>query len=218
MMMIFLSRLDNDQVDGCQPPAATRAGMSLLELMLVLALMVFVMAVAIPAIRGPLENQRLRRGGELVRIELGKARVRAMESGRTQMFRYELDGPQFRTEPLMLTTEVSELSATARKSPQADSVQPTQTVGNEWKYRLPEGVVFYRGDAVEDARSQLAEQQGSSPLAGWSSPILFYPDGTSSDAQLVLRNERQRSVAVRLRGLTGIPVASGVLAETELPP
>jgi hypothetical protein len=38
----------------------------------------------------------------------------------------------------------------------------------------------------------------------WSQPILFHPDGTTSDATLVLTNEEQVSIRVTLRGLTGI--------------
>lgn len=192
--------------------------MSLLELLLVLALLVAVMALAIPAIRGPLDSQRLRRAGELVRLELGRARVKAMESGRTFMFRYELNGSQFRTEPLTLTADANELSAEASQSSTADSLQPERTTGNELKYQLPEGITFHRGDATEDVRSQLAEEQGATPLSGWSAPILFYPDGQSSDAQVIIRSEALKSIAIRLRGITGIPVVSGVLGETEVAP
>ena len=34
-------------------------------------------------------------------------------------------------------------------------------------------------------------------------PILFYPDGTSSDAFVILSGEQELRLVVRLRGLTG---------------
>ena len=44
----------------------------------------------------------------------------------------------------------------------------------------------------------------SSVGAGWSEPIFFYPDGTSSNTQLMLRNREGRTITLMLRGLTGI--------------
>ncbi|MFN9941949.1 MAG: hypothetical protein ACK56I_20985, partial [bacterium] len=38
---------------------------------------------------------------------------------------------------------------------------------------------------------------------GWSSPVLLYPDGSTTTAHLVLQDTRGRRFAVQLRGLTG---------------
>jgi hypothetical protein len=38
----------------------------------------------------------------------------------------------------------------------------------------------------------------------WGMPIFFFPDGTTSNAQMVLANEDQDTVTVTLRGLTGM--------------
>lgn len=38
----------------------------------------------------------------------------------------------------------------------------------------------------------------------WSAPIFFYPDGTTSAAAILLKNDRGRCVEVRLRALTGL--------------
>jgi hypothetical protein len=47
----------------------------------------------------------------------------------------------------------------------------------------------------------------------WSPPILFKPDGTTSDASVVLQNDRGETIRVTLRGLTGIASASEVGSE-----
>ena len=42
----------------------------------------------------------------------------------------------------------------------------------------------------------------------WSPPVLFYSDGTTSDADVVLVNERNTAIRISLRGLTGIASVS----------
>ena len=37
----------------------------------------------------------------------------------------------------------------------------------------------------------------------WSTPIFFFPDGTTSTAAVLLKNDRDRCIEIRLRGLTG---------------
>ncbi|MGD0382278.1 MAG: hypothetical protein ABSA77_02075 [Thermoguttaceae bacterium] len=48
--------------------------------------------------------------------------------------------------------------------------------------------------------------------SGWSEPIFFYPDGTTSNAQLLLRNKEGRMIELFLHGLTGIVKVSDVTA------
>jgi hypothetical protein len=48
--------------------------------------------------------------------------------------------------------------------------------------------------------------------SGWSEPIFFYPDGTTSNAQLLLKNKEGRMIELFLRGLTGIVKVSNVTA------
>jgi prepilin-type N-terminal cleavage/methylation domain-containing protein len=47
---------------------------------------------------------------------------------------------------------------------------------------------------------------------GWSEPIFFYPDGTSSNTQLMLRNKEGRTINLMLRGLTGIVKVGNITA------
>jgi hypothetical protein len=44
----------------------------------------------------------------------------------------------------------------------------------------------------------------SSVGAGWSEPIFFYPDGTTSDTTLLLANKEGRTIELWLRGITGM--------------
>ena len=88
---------------------------------------------------------------------------------------------------------------------------------------LPEDISFAAGQTWVDSRA--ATFESSSPAigaeqgeAGQSKPILFYPDGTTSSARLLLRNKQGRRIELALRGLTGV-VTVGQLqsAEEQLP-
>ena len=57
-----------------------------------------------------------------------------------------------------------------------------------------------------------AIRYGETPGTGgtWSSPILFFPDGSSSTAAILLKNEAGRCIEVRLRGLTGTSMVTEI--------
>ncbi|MFM7517210.1 MAG: hypothetical protein ACKO3V_09715, partial [Pirellula sp.] len=44
---------------------------------------------------------------------------------------------------------------------------------------------------------------GTAVSGGISSPLLIYPDGSSTTAQIVLADSRGRRMALQLRGVTG---------------
>ncbi len=47
---------------------------------------------------------------------------------------------------------------------------------------------------------------------GWSRPVLFYPDGSTSTAAITLIDETYGKVVVQIRGITGDVTVSEVLA------
>jgi len=57
-------------------------------------------------------------------------------------------------------------------------------------------------EAVTLGERRLGETAGSDGMI-WSSPIFFYPDGTTSTAAVLLKNESGRCMEARLRGLIG---------------
>ncbi|MCL2005083.1 MAG: hypothetical protein FWG73_02865 [Planctomycetaceae bacterium] len=61
---------------------------------------------------------------------------------------------------------------------------------------------FYEIDALMTGEVRLGEMPGSDGTT-WSTPIFFYPDGSTSTAAILLKNESGRCLAVHLRGLTG---------------
>jgi hypothetical protein len=84
--------------------------------------------------------------------------------------------------------------------------------GAEETFDLPEGVRFESIGVTSVARSMEIEQQTASDTAsGWSQPILFYPDGSTSTAAVVVVSEGIGRVVVRMRGITGDATVSEVL-------
>lgn len=200
-----------------------RRGLSLLELILVCAVLIAVAALALPALYGPMEDQRLKKTADLLRAEWSKARATAMKTGRMHVFQYELGSDTYSLTPLYDETEATEISggsAAAAPGPRVltprDMLSPIGVSGA----KLPEGIRFHSGQTVVDQRMQQTEAAGTAGAGGGlglSQPIVFYPDGSASDARVVLTNDRF-FVEVRLRGLTGISKASDLLAAEELTP
>ena len=183
-----------------------RSAFTLMELLLVLAVLVAVAAIVMPAAGRMLTRQRIRGGAETVRVEWAKARVRAMKSGRIHVFRYEVGGPSYRTEFWEAddtAVEAGDDSALAMGT----SSQPNATLFDDLTQELPDGVRFFFGDTEQDVRSTAVVSQLDEAVdreIAWSPPILFYSDGTCSTAEVTLTNDKNDAITLNLRGLTGV--------------
>ena len=58
-----------------------RDGLTLIEILLVLAIVIMVAALALPAMNGTFDAQRLTRAADMVRSDWSRARVEAIRSG-----------------------------------------------------------------------------------------------------------------------------------------
>lgn len=170
--------------------------MTLLELVLVLAVLVVVAALVVPSLDRPFAAQRLRSAAHLVRSTLTKARVEAMRSGEVQLFRFQPETGDYRVERFAGLEGIVEQSGAA-----AGAGLDAQGEAGV----LTEGIVFLASDRAANARDQFVEMShGSAAGEGaWSVPIMFYADGTTSTARVLLRGEYGMSVELFLRGLTG---------------
>jgi hypothetical protein len=57
-------------------------------------------------------------------------------------------------------------------------------------------------EEIENRNIRLGETSSGEQL--WSTPIFFYPDGTCSTAALLLKNNKDQCIEIRLRGMTGL--------------
>jgi type II secretory pathway pseudopilin PulG len=187
-----------------------RSAFTLFEILLVMALLVVIAAVMMPVIADSLSRARLENGGELVRAAWGRARLVAMETGEPYVFRYEPNGSRYQIALLTALTgenadEVNSLPAIEEEDAdyEADMLRLA-------KARLPQDIVFTKGEvaAVPQLAGAAASQEG-----GWSPPITFYADGTTTDAAVEIANPDGEAIRVTLRGLTGISRASEASSE-----
>jgi hypothetical protein len=186
-----------------------------MEVLLVLALIGAVAVMAWPAMQRPLSNRRLRTAADDVRTEWSQARNEAMRSGQTHAFRCAPEGRRYcsgpgdgQTESLPTNDDRSSLGDSAADAP-LDEPPPL-----DGQRILPGGVHFVTVEVTEDSAEGEAE-----PLppdaAGWSEPIFFYPDGTTSDARLTIANDQGNSMELKLRGLTGTVTVGDIGAAQE---
>jgi type II secretory pathway pseudopilin PulG len=200
--------------------------LTLVEVMLVMAILLILASLALPIMSGPMANMRLRKSGDVIRTEWTRLRVQAMGDGKIYAFRYTLGSNRFRVETIddphfVETTEGTPLQNVDSGDRLGQTTSPDETAGTPSETQpstpsdsastetLPEGVYFADGEVAADPRSgyyvpaEAAEKTDDSG-ATWSAPILFYPDGTTSTARVLLKNDRPRCLEVRLRGFTGI--------------
>jgi len=190
-------------------------GYTLMEMMLVLALLVVIAAISAPALRGVMQRANLVAAGDTVRVEFARAHVKAMKTGRIQVFRFEQGGRLYRVQPFVggddeLETNLPDSTATEGLALDVNaSGGSAPDVGEEKE--LPEGTTFAAGDAAEESRG-LAVSDAVAGEGQWSRPILFYPDGSSSDAFIVVADEFERGLRIDLSGLTGSAKVGAVAA------
>ncbi|TWU43180.1 hypothetical protein Q31b_22180 [Novipirellula aureliae] len=185
---------------------------TLFELLLVLAILSAIAAVTIPNLGLLMGEQKLTRASEQLRIELTRTRVDAMRAGQMMMLQWDPDLGTLKLKPFF-----SAVASVDSNNGSANSQSTLLTGGNqasvtaapvydpeaEETIELPEGVTVEVIAVTPTARSTIAEQEMVGELVTGTSPILFYSDGTTSNAVIILAHPTIGRVAVKLRGITG---------------
>ena len=175
-----------------------RGGLTLVEICLVLALLIVIGSIAIPLMSGTVDRRALSSGADIVRATWAKARMAAMQSGETYVVRLEPKGSRFQ---IMALDKLALPESQETPSEDPDAEHAAADMLRLPRNRLPDGVIFGQADVSNS--NQLAATMGSATEGPWSTPILFRPDGTTSDASVVLIIESGQTTRVTLRGLTG---------------
>ena len=179
-----------------------RRAVTILELLLVMAVLAMMVAIAVPVLRGSFEGRKLKLAADVVRGEWARARGQAIRTGQEWAFVYEPGTGNYSVQPF-----------SAYEPPQLNSRMAPEDQGN-FDYAnglLPRGVTFDRADVSVDARSELLSQDSGGGASSGASLILFYPDGTSQQSRMrVVLLERDWYVQLDLRSLTGTAVVSDI--------
>ncbi len=120
-----------------------RDGLTLLELLIVVAIVASLVAMVLPAMRGPLSKSRLRSAAKGLSDALARARLEAIESGASWQFRYQPGTGRYEVAPRPASAPGTSLPFSTGgmgRSPMAaePSVQ-REAVQSD----LPEGVRFH---------------------------------------------------------------------------
>jgi prepilin-type N-terminal cleavage/methylation domain-containing protein len=192
-----------------------RAGYTLLEMLLVLAVAGVILAVAWPNVMRLTGQQKLTESAEKVRNLVASARFHAIDSGLVYQFRYEPGGRSFVVVPFEREFEAV--------SPGAQQAATSGALGRFSKAAgtLPEGVVFAppslldpNGSGTAATSTGLGQKLTGDILSGlpnasklesvsWSGPLQFFPDGTAVDARFDLIDTRNQRITLQVRGVTG---------------
>ena len=222
-----------------QPTAsASRGGFTLFELLVVAALVIVIGGLIYPALISTTETQSLIRSGDMVRTFFARSRNEAMRTGQTLALRYQIGGNQFIIEPWDTgDSDIESNNAMSAFNVLGQLDQSTTNDRNQTKQllqkiqTLPEKIVFAGGTQGFDSRAFVQNDPSLNPnvanidtssatdlVSGtWSQPILFYPDGSTSQTEVRIgTDDLQIFVLVRIRGLTGIAYVTEILTQIEI--
>ncbi len=161
-----------------------RSGFTVLEVLLVLAILIVIMAVAYPTLDGMYGDARVQAAADDVRGAWAEARVRAIDTGIPYRFAVKPNQEKYRVAP-----DSSEFWGGSDDSDADGRIDDGQTITGS----LPKNIVFTLDTDAPDSGG------------GWRTVATFLPDGTSKDdARVVLRADGCQPLVVSVRSLTGI--------------
>ncbi|MCP4944897.1 MAG: pilus assembly FimT family protein [Rubripirellula sp.] len=197
-----------------------RSAFTLLELLLVIAILAALATMTMPKWGMLLNDRRLVRAGDQVRSSVARLRVEAMRSGRVIMLEGMLEGSSLRAKPFYSASDATEaIDQTGSGAQLLTGAEEASVVVIEADeaaietIELPDEIVVKSVGVVSAARAMEIEQLTVSDQGqGWSRPVLFYPDGSTSTALISLAHPTMGRVVVKIRGITGDASVSEVLA------
>jgi prepilin-type N-terminal cleavage/methylation domain-containing protein len=197
-------------------PIYPRKAFTLMELMLVMAILVILASIAVPILGNVLDRQKLRGAAEELRLAWDNARLKAMRTGQTQIFQCQIESGAYSIQPLILHDDVNNVGDGATLLSGGVAVETSSTAWGVTtsavdpqeldQLKLDETVTFASCRVASDPRAFSLAQSGGSTgidLTNVSQAVLFYSDGTTSTAEALIRNQRGDTTGVQLRGLTG---------------
>lgn len=163
-------------------------------MMIVLAIITTLAAMCWPALRNSLERGRVQHAGKLVGTELLRCRIRAIETGAVWQFRFQPNSTRFDIGRRQST--VVDPNADPNADPAAQEPPEAQD--------LPDGVTFFEPQPPANSDdSATPPPTGTDDDQRWAAPIVFQPNGRSSNGFIRLAGQQNYYVDVELRGMLG---------------
>jgi type II secretory pathway pseudopilin PulG len=199
--------------------SATRhSAYTLLELLLVLAIIVAVAGVVTPTVVDRMGDYKLKRGAEMARSAISSTRIHAIDLSSVYQFRVESGGRRY----LAIPTDTEALVTSQTASSTAANALPTTAIVHG---ELPEDlsfqpVVLATGNAPSATMATTGMPPGGTDpawtaafghvpnsgdylSAAWSAPVIFRPDGSAMEAAVNVIDKRGDGFQLKVRELTG---------------
>ena len=171
----------------------SRCAFTLTEVLIVLALLLVILTISWPSMMRLNQKQQLKQSAMLIQTQLSAARMRAIENSTAYEFSYERSGRRYSVTPSLKTNEIVLPGAVEK----ATATALEAIVGE-----LPSGIVFADHDEMTGRGNEAKGLQANGE--DWSVPIVFYPDGTSDQSDLLLLDRSGQLISIKIRGLTGM--------------
>lgn len=202
-------------------PRPVRRAFTLLEVLLVLAILAALAGLAAPTVNSMITSRKLSVAADQIINDIAEGRVRAIETGQTQVFEATLSGREYIVKPWLMASDEIDASAGATittslgmtldtAAAPGGGIETSQSSGQRESKELDAYVQFSAVETVMDTRSASAIQTetGALPVAsavagGKCNPVLLYPDGSSTTAQIILIDQQGRRMVIQLRGIVG---------------
>jgi len=165
-------------------PASRRPGFTLIEMLLVIAVIISLSAVAYPTLSAMYGDVKIKAAADTVRAAWTESRSHAIEDGRAYRFAIQPGTGKFRIAP-----DADGFWDGSGGDAGGDGEAPPFTQeGN-----LPNGIQFDLGGDAPDAGG------------GWSTVVVFNSDGgTNADVEVTLKEDDDSTpIIVRVRSMTG---------------
>src|SRR5262245_5771303 len=182
-----------------------RPSFTLLELLLVMAILVILAAIATPSLLSMRPYYRIQGGSDSLKAAFVNARAYAMDTGQPYRLAIIPGKGNFRVAP-----DSSEFWSGSAPQSSADGTPLPVLDG-----AVPEGVVLLLDDTgdVGENEDTVLPSEGLGPDQ-WKTVAVFLPVGTArEDARVTLRTAGTRPRTIFLRSLTGIVTVEGARAE-----
>ncbi len=175
--------------------SSERRGYTILEVMLVLAILVMLAAIAYPSIEAMYADLRLQAGADHLRGKLAQARAQAILDNRPYRFAVKPNTGDYRIAPD--TPDQWDEAADPNQPRIQDDSAPAPLI---LEGTLPSDILFQFG-------------AGSDPGSGggWSKVVTFQVDGSCDDDRAItLQKDDCRPIEISIRSLTGAVTAKTI--------
>jgi prepilin-type N-terminal cleavage/methylation domain-containing protein len=186
-------------------PAIRRDGYTLIEMMVVLAILIILGSVLVPTINGAYGNSRQKASADMLQTRMREARAKAMETGVWYRLAISGDNKKMRLAPDCqdfdsLTTQVIEESFEKGVTAEVSSSDATQSVNS---------LMYQSTGTPESSSSQ------SGPTSSWTTIATFGPEGICREGlvTVLVKEGKFNPITIQVRGIVGtssvVPTKNG---------